>query len=138
MITVKAPLRSQELVDATRKKGHIVLGAGVGLLAVGFVTGWLSLAASDEARDLWEIETTRPAGMDTDDIQPTTTRAEVDKLVSRSRTLGIVSDVALGAGVVAVGIAAWFLVKGRPQGDRPTISLSPTKGGGALVGEVRW
>ena len=86
---MKAPLRSQEFVDATRKKGHIVLGAGVGLLAVGLVTGYLSLSAADEARDLWEIETTRPAGTQeppTESVQPVHTRAEITKLQQRLQT----------------------------------------------------
>jgi hypothetical protein len=137
MITVEAPLREQASVDASRQRGAIAVGAGVGLVVVGAISGIVSLRASDQARDWWAIETTRPSG-DTGGIEPIHTRAEVDAANQRAKTWAIISDIGYGAGIAAIAVGAYFLVKGRPAGDRATLSVVPTHGGAAAVGEVRW
>jgi hypothetical protein len=138
MITVAAPLRAQATVDASRRNGGIAVGAGVGLVLVGAISAIVSLRASDEARDLWNIETTRPPNPDTSDIEPIHTRAEIDAANSRARTWAIISDISYGVGAVAIGVGAYFLIKGRPAGDVPTLTLAPTRGGATATAEVRW
>lgn len=146
LISVKAELRSQGDVSATRKKGRVLVYTGVGLAIVGAAFGMLSLDATDTARDYWTIEVKRPTftvdftEADSDAVAPIHTRAEIDDLASRGKTLGIVSTAMIGASVVAIGVGAYFLVKGRPRGDKAEIeaALVPLEHGAAALAEVRW
>ncbi len=143
LVTVRAELRSQVTVDRSRTRGTIAVGTGVGIALIGAVTGMLALRANDEARDLWVIETTRPPNEDTSAIHPIRTRADIQAAVDRGKTLGLVSNIAYGVAVVAVGVGAYFLVKARPRGDRAALTVVPIfdgEGGrgAAALGEVRW
>ncbi len=145
LVSVKADLRSQGEVTSTRKRGRILVSAGVGLAVVGGVLGILGINATDTARDYWTIETNRPPFSmlpegESDDIAPVHTREDIDALVSRGKTLGIVSNVVLVASAVAIGVGAYFLVKGRPAGDKVEVkaTMVPVDHGAAAMAEVRW
>jgi hypothetical protein len=114
LIQVKADLRDLDALVKKRKTGHLLVGGGLGALAIGAVTAWISLDAANQARDEWRIETTRPIGTDTSSFQPLHTRADVDALSSRSRTFAIVSDVSYGVAAVAIAVGAYYLIKARP------------------------
>ncbi len=139
LVKVHADLRDQATVDGLNKKGAYGVGAGVGLLVIGGLTGILSVRANDTARDWAEIERTRPTTGDTEGLAPIHTRAEIDDEVSKSRTYSLISNIAFGTGVVAVAVGAYFLVKGRPLGER-RVTVSPTISaeGAGVATEVRW
>jgi hypothetical protein len=144
LVTVKADLRSQASVDSTNKLGNVFVYSGVGLVVVGAVTGMLSLKASDTARDWWVIETTRPPGIDTSDVEPVHTRANIEKKVDQAKRYALISNISYGAAVVAIGVGAYFLVKGRPRAEKKEkmMTIVPLVGdggiGAAAIGEVRW
>jgi hypothetical protein len=144
LVTVKADLRSQGAVDRTNKLGNVFVYSGVGLVVVGAVTGMLSLRASDQARDWWVIETTRPSSIDTEDIHPIRTRADIEKKVDQAKRYALISNISYGAAAVAIGVGAYFLVKGRPRAEKKDkmMTVVPLVGdggfGAAAIGEVRW
>jgi hypothetical protein len=145
--TLRVALRAEAAVARSRTLGGGAVAVGVGLAAAGMVTGILSSRAADQARDWWTIESTRPAHRDDFDsarVEPVRTRAQIEARVERARQLARVSHVSYGAAAVAIGVGAYFLVKGRPAGERPGVRLAPAPilgGGGvgaAAIGEVRW
>jgi len=146
LVTVRAPLRSQASVDKNRRLGNVFIGAGTGLVVAGAVTALLSLRASDQARDWWVIETTRPSlTVPTEDIHPLRTRADIDDKVDQAKRYSLISNISYGAAAVAIGVGAYFLVKSRPAGEKKTkamtvVPLLDGEGGlgAAAIGEVRW
>lgn len=144
LVTVRADLRSQAAVDSTNRTGNVFLYSGVGLVVVGAVTGMLSLRASDTARDWWVIETTRPPGIATSDVEPVHTRANIEKKVEQAKRYALISNISYGAAAVAIGVGAYFLVKGRPRAEKKAkvMTVVPLVGdggfGAAAIGEVRW
>ena len=145
LVTVKADLRAQAAVDRTNRVGNVFVYSGVGLVVVGAATALLSLRASDQARDWWVIETTRPSGIDTSDIHPIRTRADIQDKVDESKRYALISNISYGAAAVAIGVGAYFLVKGRPRGEKKekTMTVVPVLDGAgglgaAAIGEVRW
>jgi hypothetical protein len=104
----------------------------------------MSLKASDQARDWWVIETTRPEGLDTSDIHPIRTRADIEQKVDEAKRYALISNISYGAAAVAIGVGAYFLVKGRPRAEKQekTMTVVPLVGdggfGAAAIGEVRW
>lgn len=140
LVRVKVDLRAQATVARNRTVGRVAIGAGLGLAAVGAVTGILSMRASDEARDWWVIETTRPTTNveETYAVEPLHTREDIEAKVDDAERMALISNLSYGAAVVAIGVGAYFLVKGRPAGDAPTVMVAPVPGGAAAVGEVRW
>ncbi len=148
---VKVDLRLQADVDSMRSRGTIILSSGLALAGVGVVAGVLSLRASDEARDIQGIESTRPEfGTVPEDvstaIEPLRTRADQDAANDRAKKWALISNISYGAAVVAIGVGAYYLVKVRKAGvERHRVSLVPVplvdeQGGlgAAAVGEVRW
>jgi hypothetical protein len=145
LVKVRADLRSQAAVDRTNTVGYTFVYTGVGLVVVGAATAVLSLRASDQARDWWVIETTRPPLIDTSDVHPIKTREDIEKKVDESKRYALISNISYGAAAVAIGVGAYFLVKGRPRGakkEKATMTFVPVVGdggvGAAALGEVRW
>lgn len=145
--TTSVTLRDQASVDRTSRTGYTVLGAGLGVLAVGAATGWMSLQAYEQARDWAQIERTRPSfGQlprdQSEAIHPIRTRQDIDDEIARGDTLGLVSAISYAAGAAAVGVGAYLLVKARPRGERPAVTVVPLTGdggvGAAATAEVRW
>jgi hypothetical protein len=139
LVTVRADLRAEATVAGLNRKGYYGVGAGVGLLVVGGVAAILSNRAGDRARDWAELERGRPTGVDTEDLAPIHTRAEIEDEVATQERFALISNIAYGVGVVAIGVGAYFLVKGRPRGER-RVKVAPmvSSSGGGLLGEVRW
>jgi hypothetical protein len=52
----------------------------------------------------------------------------------------VISDVAFGAGLVAVGVGAYYLYKGaRERTDAPPpFAIAPVRGGAFVAKEIRW
>jgi len=145
LLSVKAELRSQDDVTSTRKRGRVLVGAGLGLAVVGAVVGILAIDATDTARDYWTIEVKRPnfsmvPESESAAIAPIHTRAEIADLVDRGKALSIVSTVALGAAAATICVGAYYLVKGRPRGDKAEVraAVVPLQGGATALAEVRW
>src|SRR5262249_55866185 len=83
----------------------ILAGAGA-LLVTGFGFALVSEHASNEARDIQRVESLRDPSQPIDgSLEPVRTRADFDAAVSRANRDAIISDIAYGAGAVAVGVA---------------------------------
>jgi len=117
-----------------------LLGGGAAFLAVGFATALVSQHASADAREIVRVETLRDPSNPGYDVEPMHTRADIDALRDRSHTYGMVSDIAIGAGLVTAGIGAYFLYKGdRERTDvPPPFAIAPTHGGAFVAKELRW
>jgi hypothetical protein len=94
--------------------GFALGGTGVGLLALGTVTG--IVVGVEAGTYKHDNATGNPAG--------------ANSVASAGRVLGVVSPVALGFGAVGVSFGAYFLV----TSGRETVKLSvqPTARGGVL------
>jgi hypothetical protein len=151
MVTVRADLRSAAVVSRTKKIGGIAIGTGAGLVAVGAVTAVLSLRAQDKARDWANIERSRPNPMtvpldESTAIQPLHTREDIAKKQDDAKRFALISHISYGAAAVAIGVGAYFLIKGRPadgRRERRSLTLVPVLDGdrgigAAALGEVRW
>lgn len=129
--------------DARERNVYIgvgFLGGGAAFLAAGFATALVSEHASSDARELVRVETLRDPSNPGYDIEPAHTRADLDALRDRAHTYGLVSDIAIGAGLVTAGIGAYFLYKGdRERTDvPPPFAIAPTHGGAFIAKELRW
>lgn len=120
--------------------GLAFLGGGAAFLAAGFATALVSEHASADAREIVRVETSRDPANPGYDLEPVHTRADLDAARDRAHTYGMVSDFALGAGLVTAGIGAYYLYKGdRERADAPPpFAIAPTHGGAFVAKELRW
>jgi hypothetical protein len=120
--------------------GLALLGGGGALLATGFVTALISEHASADAREIVRVETSRDPSNPGFNIEPKHTRADLDSARSRATTFAVVSDVAYGAALAGIGVAAYYLYKGeREHADEPPpLAIAPTQGGAMVAKELRW
>lgn len=120
--------------------GAAFLGGGAAFLAAGFATALVSEHASADAREIVRVETLRDPSNPGYDVEPLHTRAQLDAERDRAHTYGVLSDFAIGAGLVSAGIGAYFLYKGdRERTDvPPPFAIAPTHGGAFVAKELRW
>jgi hypothetical protein len=126
--------------EHTEMTGFAVLGGAAALLAAGFVTALVSEHAANEARDIQRIESARSPSDPMTDKEPLRTRADFDAARDRASTFGVISDIAIGAGLVAAGVGAYFLYKGekQPTDGAPPFAIAPVHGGALIARELRW
>jgi hypothetical protein len=94
--------------------GWIVGGAGVAALGVGAGFGVASLASYDSANKQC----------------PSHRNCDADALSARSsaESQAWVCNVAVGVGVVGVGIGGWLLLRGRRGEPATSVAVGPTPG----------
>jgi hypothetical protein len=117
--------------EHTETIGLAVVGGGCGLLVIGFLAHGVAVGDDNDVRD-WSRAGSMAAAMHTaEDI------ASQRDGASNAR---IVRDVALGAGIAAIGVGAYFLYKGeRLRSDVPPPFYVAPSAHGAVVGKaVRW
>jgi hypothetical protein len=136
-------LVSRRARASAERRGFYVLGAGGALLVGGFITAMISRDAAAEARDIVRIETARDPSQPlsvTGQIAPVRTRTDLNDARDRASRFAIISDVAYGAGLVAVGVGAYYLYKGeRERTDvPPPFAIAPTHGGVFVAKELAW
>lgn len=129
---------------AKRRKALYVL-AGAGAMAVlGMTAAILSDHAAEDARDIWEIETSRPPGVpidQTEGVEPLRTRDDLDAARGRARTWSYVSLAAYGVAIVGAGIGGYMLIRARSgdvEGQPAPFAIAPTPDGVVVTGMVRW
>jgi hypothetical protein len=120
--------------------GYILLAGGGALLATGFATALISEHAASDAREIQRVETSRDPASPGYDVEPKHTRADFLAARDRASTYSVISDVALGASLVSIGIGAYYLYKGeRTRADAPApFAIAPTRGGAFVAKEIRW
>jgi hypothetical protein len=126
--------------EHTEHIGFIFLSAGGALLAGGFATALVSEHAASDAREIQRVESLRDPSAPGYDLEPKHTRADLDAARDRASKFGVISDVAFGAGLVAVGVGAYYLYKGaRERTDAPPpFAIAPVRGGAFVAKEIRW
>lgn len=111
-------LRKTSERQADRKKGYLYLGAAAVAGALGVAFGILEGNAFEEARDIYDIESTRPtivpvsvSGM----LQPLRTRQDLEDAKSRGNTYRLLQATSLGVAAVALGVSIYYFAKERPS-----------------------
>jgi len=137
---INVTLRSTTSRQADRKKGYLALGGALVLGALGVTFGILEGQAFEEARDIFDAESTRPGGGDSNALIPIRTREDLADATSRGDTYKLLHMASLGAAAVALGVSIYYFVKERPAerkgGPLPVAitPLLPTSDGIAGVG----
>jgi hypothetical protein len=130
----------------SRRRTAMYLLAGAGALAVvGMGAAVMSSRAAEDARDIHDIETSRPSAVPLEEtiaIEPLHTRDELEDARSRARTWSYVSLAAYGVAIVGAGVGGYLLIKSR-RGEIPgqpaPFAIAPVPEGGAVVtAGVRW
>jgi len=118
-----------------RRKKAMYLIAGAGAMAVvGMGAAIASSHAAEDARDIWQIETTRPASVplaDSEAIEPLHTRSDLEDARSRARTWSYVSLASYGLALVGAGIGGYLLLRDRPaevDGEPAPFAIAPILG----------
>ena len=137
-----------QLVDTSEREsrervGFYVLAGGGALLAAGFGFALASEHAANDAREIQRVESTRPTTeplATSGAIEPLHTRADFNAKVDTANKDAVISDIAYGAGLVAVGVGAYLLYRGaKDRTDAPPpFAIAPTRGGAFVAKEVRW
>jgi hypothetical protein len=129
--------------EGKERVGFYVLGGGGALLATGFVFALASEHAANDAREIQRVESARPTTeplATSGAVEPVHTRADFQAKVDSANKDAVISDIAYGAGLVAVGVGAYLLYRG--AADRsdapPPFAIAPTRGGAFVAKEVRW
>ncbi len=147
--TVKVNLRSTATRKGLRTKGYLALGAAGALAITGGVFGILESRAREEAEDIWDQETARPATGDTSAI-PVHTREDLQDATDRGHRYALISGISFGLAAAALGTSIYFFLEERPaerKGFPLPIAVTPLVPGpgGAGVGaqvsyttEVSW
>lgn len=126
--------------EGTVHVGEAVLAGGAVLLGAGFVTGLVAEHASSDAREIQRVESQRDPNNPAYDLEPKHTRADFTAATDRAHTFGLVSDLAIGAAAVTIGIGAYYMYKGERERDDvpPPFAIAPTHGGAMVAKELRW
>jgi hypothetical protein len=118
----------------------VLAGAGA-LLATGFGFALASEGAANEAREILRVESSRDPTQPIDtSLEPLRTRADFNAAVDRANRDAIISDVAYGAGLLAAGVAAYYLYIGAKQRTDvpPPFAVAPTRGGAVIGKAIAW
>jgi hypothetical protein len=140
----KLELHPDLVVTSDRERdehvGFIVLAGGGALLAAGFATALVSEHAAADAREIVRVETLRNPAAPGYDLEPKRTRAELEDARDRASKYAVISDVAFGAGLVGLGVGAYYLYKGARQRTDvpPPFAIAPVRGGAFVAKEIRW
>jgi hypothetical protein len=147
-ITVQVAPTPSGARASSRSLGLTLVSIGAVLAAGAAGTGMYSYRQAEIAHDWVRIEQTRPTGVpitETGTALPVHTRADIDAQNAKARNWGYVSDAALAAGAVAVGIGIYYLRKDRPadqEGKPAPFAIAPILGNGdtgfVVTKEVRW
>jgi len=129
--------------ESKERVGMYVLASGGALLATGFGFALASEHAANDAREIQRVESTRPTTetlAQSGAVEPVHTRADFQAKVDTANKDAIISDVAYGAGLVAVGVGAYLIYRGaKDRSDAPPpFAIAPTHGGAFVAKEVRW
>lgn len=132
--------------DERERKEHLglyVLAGGGALLATGFAFAILSEHADNEAREIDRVEKARDKTLPisrTSAVEPVHTRADFQAAVDRANRDALISDIALGAGLVAAGVGAYYIYIGGKERDDvpPPFAIAPTRGGALVAKEIAW
>lgn len=128
--TVAVALESRSARASRQRTGRVAVAAAVGLGAVGAMTAMLSMQASDEARDAWTIEVTRPTTIslaESSQLRPLRTRADIAALVDRSDRWALVSNLSYAAAAFSLGVGVYMLARVAPEEPRTT-AVTPLVG----------
>jgi hypothetical protein len=112
---------------------YVLAGAGVFALA-GAGAGLISTRAAEDARDLWRIETTRPASVpigETEGVEPVRTRDDLEDARAKARTWSYVSLASYGVAIVGAGVGAYLLLRSRSpeiDGEPAPFAIAPIVG----------
>jgi hypothetical protein len=123
--------------------GFYFLAGGGAALAVGFGFALAAEHAENDAREIQRVETlrdqTQPLSV-TGAVEPVHTRADFQSKVDSASRDAIISDVAYGVGLAAVGVGVYYIYKGAK--DRtdvpPPFAVAPTRGGAFIAKEIAW
>jgi hypothetical protein len=133
---------------ARKRRVAMYVLAGAGVAAVGGMVGAvMSNRAAEEARDIWQVETSRPPALPIEEtamIEPVRTRADLEDARSRARTWSIVSLAGYGVAIAGAGVGAYLLarqrseeVEGKPAPFANVVPVVAPDRVGAMV-EVTW
>jgi tetratricopeptide (TPR) repeat protein len=100
--------------------GLVLGGAGIALLGVGTIFGISSLNAYSDAEEACPThQGCSPAAKDARD---------------EAETKAWIANISLGAGLLAAGLGAWFVVRGSSERPRTTgFRVTPTRGGATFA-----
>ena len=129
--------------EGKERAGFYVLAGGGALLAAGFGFALAAEHAENDAREIQRVESTRPTTeplSQSGAVEPVHTRADFQAKVDTANKDAIISDVAYGAGLVAVGVGAYLLYRGAQDRSDvpPPFAIAPTRGGAFVAKELRW
>lgn len=132
-------LRKTATRHALRRKGYLALGAATALTAVGAVFGVLERKQYEKARDIWDTETQRPAGINdqTSTVEPIHTRQNLQKVVDKGRRYELISGVSYGLAAAALGVSIYYFVQERPverAGYPLPVAVTPVRGADGKLG----
>ncbi len=136
---VDVVLRKTATRHSLRKKGYVALGAATALAGVGAAFGLLERRKFEAAQDIWDTETTRPAGQNgqTSTVEPIHTRADLKKLTDKGKRYQLISGVSYGLAAVALGVSIYYFVEERPI-ERPgyplPVAVTPVRGPAGKLG----
>jgi hypothetical protein len=114
------------LPPETPKRGPlpvILIGAGVGAIAVGVLFTILAIDARDEAREL---------GLEGDD------RSGYDDAIDRMKLYNVVFDTAFIVGAASVGVGVYLLLRPLPAVRESGVTVAPTRGGAYVGWQTAW
>jgi hypothetical protein len=135
-------VNTDERVSKERIGFYALAGGGV-LLATGFGFALASEHAANDAREIARVEVardpTQPLSV-TGAVEPVRSRANFDAAVDRANRDGLISDVAIGAGIVAAGVGVYYLYIGAKERSDvpPPFAIAPTRGGAFIAKEIAW
>lgn len=119
--------------ERKEKVGIVLVSSGAAITVFGFLATLRSSDASAEAREITRLETSRPpAGQ--------YTRADFDEARDRAKKWSLISNVAYGAGLAAIGAGAIYLyLGGRERTDvPPPFAVAPVAGGAIVSRGTSW
>jgi hypothetical protein len=114
--------------DASGKRtaGFVLAGVGVAALAAGVVTGLLYLGKQSDWKNC-------NGATPCDSIWDSS--SDADSVKSSANTLGWISTVGFGLGVVGIGVGSYLILTTHPKASSSArVRIVPGLGGGALVG----
>lgn len=123
--------------ESRRRLGFALAGTGLGLGAAGIAAYLVSRDATNEARDIVRVETARLPG---DPDPAVRTRADFEAARTSAERWRTVSNLAYGGAIVAGGIGAYLLIRGRAPAadDAPPFAVAPVTGGAVISRSVSW
>ncbi len=128
--TVKVSMKSSAELHAQKRNAYLAFGAAAVAGAVGVTFGLLENSTYEHAQEVYEIEQSRPMGAMGLPGTPEAvmhTRADYDSLKSQAESYGVISDISLGVGAVALAVSVYYFVEARVDGkeEQPRAAFVP-------------